>query len=191
MPNKPDKFGLKFWLMCEVNSKYCFNGFPYLGKDLEKAQTDMLQGEFVVNKLIEPLNGRGYHITADNFFTSKKLASSLLDKNTTYLGTMRKFKRELPSIVKEKILLHSTKFFENENCLLTYHQCKPNKSVVLLSTLHDTAYITQSVKFKPNSIITYNKTKVGVDSLDQMTRNYSTQYPTRRWPVQVWSNILN
>lgn len=31
MPNKPDKFGIKFWLASDVNSKYIINGFPYLG----------------------------------------------------------------------------------------------------------------------------------------------------------------
>ena len=33
MANKPDKFGLKFWLGVDVESKYLFNCFPYVGKD--------------------------------------------------------------------------------------------------------------------------------------------------------------
>jgi len=33
MPNKPDKFGIKFWLASDVETKYVVNGFPYLGKD--------------------------------------------------------------------------------------------------------------------------------------------------------------
>ena len=32
--NKPDKFGIKFWLLVEY--KYLINGFPYLGKESEK-----------------------------------------------------------------------------------------------------------------------------------------------------------
>ena len=31
MPNKPDKFGIKFWLLVEVESKYVVNLQPYLG----------------------------------------------------------------------------------------------------------------------------------------------------------------
>ncbi len=31
--NKHDKFGIKFWLLADVDSKYLLNGFPYLGKD--------------------------------------------------------------------------------------------------------------------------------------------------------------
>ena len=33
MPSKPDKFGIKFWVLAEVQSKYCLNMAPYLGKD--------------------------------------------------------------------------------------------------------------------------------------------------------------
>ena len=32
LPNKPDKFGVKFWLASDVQIKYVVNGFPYLGK---------------------------------------------------------------------------------------------------------------------------------------------------------------
>ena len=33
MSNKPDKFGMKFWLLIDASSKYLCNGKPYLGKD--------------------------------------------------------------------------------------------------------------------------------------------------------------
>lgn len=32
MPNKPDKFALKFWLASDVSSKYIVNSFQCLGK---------------------------------------------------------------------------------------------------------------------------------------------------------------
>lgn len=33
MANKPDKFGIKFWLAPDVNPKYVLNDYPYLGKE--------------------------------------------------------------------------------------------------------------------------------------------------------------
>ncbi|KAJ8896151.1 hypothetical protein PR048_001494 [Dryococelus australis] len=33
MANKPDQFGIKFWLPADVDTKYVLNCFPYLGKD--------------------------------------------------------------------------------------------------------------------------------------------------------------
>jgi len=85
MPNKPDKFGIKFWILAELNSKYCLNVKPYLGKDDERVVS--LRAH-VVLKLMEPYFGRGYNVTMDNFFTSAELATKLLDKRTSLLGTV-------------------------------------------------------------------------------------------------------
>ena len=46
MGNKPDKFGIKFWLAADVNSKYMQNGSPYLGKE-ETRSIVQLMGECV------------------------------------------------------------------------------------------------------------------------------------------------
>ncbi|XP_024223753.1 uncharacterized protein LOC112212925 [Bombus impatiens] len=79
MQNKPDKFGIKFWLACDVNSKYTINGFPYLGKDEERENSIPL-GEFVALKLMEPFTGCGRNLTTDNFFTIASLATKLFAK---------------------------------------------------------------------------------------------------------------
>ena len=68
MANKPDKFGLKFWLIVDVNSKYLYNGFPYVGKDETHATSTSLSTD-VVLKLIEPLANCGKH----NLIKIKKL----------------------------------------------------------------------------------------------------------------------
>ena len=33
MASKPDKYGQKYWLAADKDSKYIVNGFPYVGKD--------------------------------------------------------------------------------------------------------------------------------------------------------------
>lgn len=58
MLNKPDNFGIKFWLASDVDSKYVVNGFPYLGKD-ETRLSSMLLSEYVVLKLAGPFTGCG------------------------------------------------------------------------------------------------------------------------------------
>lgn len=40
MPNKHDKFGIKFWLACDINIKYIVNVFPYFGKRQDKRSED-------------------------------------------------------------------------------------------------------------------------------------------------------
>ena len=61
MPYKPDKFGIKSWLLTEVDTKYIVNGFPYLGTEVDKQITE-LQGVNVIKKLLQP-----YYTTTDNF----------------------------------------------------------------------------------------------------------------------------
>ena len=54
MAKKPDKFGLKFWLAVDVENKYLFNGFPYVGKDNTRSSAMPLPTD-VVLKLKAPL----------------------------------------------------------------------------------------------------------------------------------------
>jgi hypothetical protein len=75
MPNKPNKFGTKFWLYCEVKSKYICNGYPYLGADVDRPSNDLF-GEYIVKKLMEPYFNRGNHVTMDNYFTSRNLTAN-------------------------------------------------------------------------------------------------------------------
>ncbi|CAK1600205.1 unnamed protein product [Parnassius mnemosyne] len=53
--NKPDKFGIKFLLLVNVERKYLCGGFPYLGKDVERLILyDISLPEHVVMKLLIP-----------------------------------------------------------------------------------------------------------------------------------------
>jgi hypothetical protein len=64
---KPDKFGIKFWLLCDVNTKYVLNAIPYLGKDDSRPDNVQL-GHHVTKELLKPYLLGGYNVTTDNFF---------------------------------------------------------------------------------------------------------------------------
>ncbi len=135
----------------------------------------------------------------------------MLDVKTTFVGTMRFNKRELPSCFKTKRALHTSLFYEQKETgiTLTLYQCKPDKSVAIISTENDrflvpgeiqrnekycvanSTYSIRNEKSKPNTVLEYNSHKAGVDAVNQMTRTYNVKVPTRRWPMQVFFNILN
>ena len=46
-------------------------------------------------------------------------------------------------------------------------------------------------KKTPQIILYYNKTKGGVDTVDQMMRNYFRKRMTWRWPTVLWRNVLD
>lgn len=191
MSNKPDKFGLKFWMLADVNSKYVLNAFPYLGKDEQRPQDQNL-GEYVVLRLAEPFLGAGRNITTDNFFTSLALARKLKAKKTSLVGTLNRIRKEIPRSVKHtKDALHSSRLFKSGDTTLTSYQGKVHKNVLLLSTLHSSVEVASDGKKLPETVHFYNSTKYGVDVVDQMARKYTVKSASRRWPIHVLFNILD
>ena len=58
MPNKPDKYGIKFWVIVDVNSKYVSNIIPYLGAQETDERGGMPLAESVVMKLAQHVTGK-------------------------------------------------------------------------------------------------------------------------------------
>jgi hypothetical protein len=188
MPDKPQKFGIKFWLSSDVATKYVINGFPCLGKVEDRNKNTPL-GEFVVMKLVEPFIMKYRTITMDNSFTSIPSANRLIPLKTSILGTLRSNKKELPNIFKQKkdsMPRFSSLIFQSNKNLLTIYKSKPYKKVLILSTAHKNIFIDKSRKKLPESVSLHNKTKFGVDVTDQMAKKYTTKSASRRWPLQVF-----
>lgn len=116
----------------------------------------------------------------------------LKENGLTYVGTMRKNKREVPP----EFLPHKTRAkgsslfgFINYKTMTSYVP-KKNKSVVMISTMHHDQSIDATTG-KPEIIMFYNSTKGGVDALDQKCANYSVARRTQRWMCVIFSAILN
>ena len=145
MANKPDQFGIKFWLLADAQSKYLCNGKPYLGRDPSRSRCSDLPGGVCLT-LLQPYYKKGYNVTTDNYFTSLKLAEELKQKKTTILGTIRKQRREGPStelIMKDKELYASEIFSSPSGCSLTICKVKKKKVVCILSSMHRNINIDQ------------------------------------------------
>ena len=87
----------------------------------------------------------------------------------------------------------SGKFFFNDDrkVMLVNYQCRQKKNVHLMSTMHVSLAVYTTEKKKPLAIHFYNHKKVGLDVFDQMFRLYTTHAAIRRWPMAVWTNILD
>ena len=195
MPNKPDKFGLKFWVLAEVENKYIVNVIPYLGAQEKESRAGAPLAESVVLKLVQQVKNKGYNVTTDNFFTSLPLAKKLKDIDTTIVGTVRANSKHLSSQLtgSEKGKKFQSKFYSEKDtsCLFVNYQCKENKNVCLLSTMHNSPAVSSGEKKKTAVVEYYNANKFGVDVVDQMLRYHSTRCSTRRWPFGVFCNILD
>lgn len=191
IPSKPAKYGIKVWSLCDTGTQYACNLQVYLGKlgDAPEQQ----QGARVVKDLSMHLYNSGRNITTDNFFTSHSLAQFLLTKKLTLLGTMRKSRTELPTALmpKRRPEFESIFAFTADTTLVSYAP-KKNKSVILLSTMHNTPEVFEDVPgSKPYMILDYNSTKGAVDAFDQQISIYSSHHKTRRWPMRLFYFILD
>jgi hypothetical protein len=158
---KPDKFGIKFWMATDLDTKYVCSASPYLGKDPSRQKGERL-AENVVMKLMEPFLDDGRNVTTDNFFTSLSLSHRLLQRKTTLLGTVNKVRRELPQLAKDTAQreVFSTSVLRSGSVSLTIYAPKKNKTVCVLSSMHQDVTIGDGRKRKPNTITDYNHMKV-------------------------------
>uniref|UniRef100_A0A3B5KW04 PiggyBac transposable element-derived protein domain-containing protein n=1 Tax=Xiphophorus couchianus TaxID=32473 RepID=A0A3B5KW04_9TELE len=186
---KPDKFGIKFWVACDLKSKYICNVFPYLGKDPSRPSGERLS-ETVVMRLMEPFMDKGRTVTTDNFFTSLSLAQRLRSRKTTILGSVNKRSREIPQSARQMDRTEfTTQVFSTSDATLTVYVPKRKKVVYILSSMHSVVETEDTTRRK--TIKQYNKAKCGVDVMDKMVREYSVRAGTQRWPVAVFYNMID
>ncbi|KAK0148844.1 PiggyBac transposable element-derived protein 4 [Merluccius polli] len=190
IPTKPGKYGIKIWAACDARSSYAWNMQIYTGKPAG-AQSEKNQGMRVVLDMTAGLQGKT--ITCDNFFTSYALGLELLKRKLFMVGTVRRNKPELPPALVSKTdrARFSSKFvFTETHALVSYHP-KKMKNVLLMSTLHRDAAVSNRDEKKPMIIQDYNHNKGGVDNLDKVTSVYTCKRMTARWPLVVFFNILD
>lgn len=93
----------------------------------------------IVLRLVSPISGTGRNVTCDNWFTSFPLITRLLSEhNLTYVGTVRKNKRELPSEfvnTKSRPDLSSIFGYQETTTILSYVPRK-GRNVIIASSMH-------------------------------------------------------
>lgn len=192
IPNKPAKYGLKIYALCDAKTFYTFNFEIYCGKQVPGPYLKSNKSEDIVKRLVAPIEKSKRNVTTDNYYTSYPLANYLLTKGLTLLGTLKKNKREIPVEFqpnKNRELQSSLFGFQDDVCLVSTIP-KKNKAVIFLSTMHNSSDVDDESK-KPLVNLDYNSTKGGVDTVDQMCASYSTSRITRRWPLALFFRHLD
>ncbi|XP_014060865.1 piggyBac transposable element-derived protein 4 [Salmo salar] len=190
IPSKPAKYGIKSWVACDSRSSYAWKMQVYTGKATSRGP-EKNQGMRVVLDLTKGLSG--HNATCANFFTSYELGQQVLERNFTMVGTVRKNKTELPPelLASKGRQVLSSRFAFMPTITLVSYLAKKSKNVLLLSTLHTQADISDRHDRKPAVILDYNCNKGGVDNLDKVVGTYSCRRMTARWPLVIFHNILD
>ena len=86
MPSKPGRYGIKVWILADAENHYCYNTFPYLGKEGDKIA--IILGASVIKRLVEPIHNTGRNITFERSFTGVELFEHLPKVKLTSIGTV-------------------------------------------------------------------------------------------------------
>ena len=95
LPAKPGRFGVKNFTLSESSSGYVWDLDVYTGKtghDPKKALA-----YHVVRKLVQGLEGKGFNLFVDNWYSSPQLFQDLAEVGILACGTVRANRKGLPS----------------------------------------------------------------------------------------------
>lgn len=197
MPKKPCKYGIKIQALVDSQTHYFSNGYIYVGKDsdgntLDDAERQYSKPTQSVIRLTKEILYSNRNITTDNWYSSIEIADLLLQRGLTFVGTMRHNKQEIPPEFKpqRRRAVGSSVYGFTAKKTIVSHVPKKGKSVILLSTMHNTTE-TDKETGKPEINIFYNHTKGGVDCLDEKCAIYCSSRRTRRWPMAIFFRILD
>jgi len=178
-PNKPIKFGMKIYEVCEASSGYVVNWQVYTGKT-DQNQEHGHSYRVVFDLLDSDVREKGYRVYMDRYYSSPKLFGDLHAQKIGATGTVMPNRKEMP---KEAA---SLKLKRGEH--IVYHrppiQCvkwKDKRDIYMLSTVHGCTMVDSGVVDrktgaaiqKPECILHYNKHMGGVDRNDQLSKYYS------------------
>ncbi|XP_069113477.1 piggyBac transposable element-derived protein 4-like [Argopecten irradians] len=193
-PDKPIKYGLKVYMLCDSDNGYCSRMELYTGHGGQNSQFGATYD--LIMRLADPFLNKGYHLYMDNYFSSPQLFYSLFLNATLACGTLRKNRRGVPQDLKDRRLVRGEMFVMNNDMLVAVKYAD-KKDVHLLTTIHkgvmeDSGKRDQEgieIK-KPDCILSYNKYMGAVDRCDQMVAYGSFERRTLKWWKKVFFHVL-
>lgn len=188
MKNKPEKYGVKVECVCESLTGMVCNMEVYTAYGNNKVDE-------VVCRLLQPFEGKNHRVFMDRHYSSPSLFKQLLEKGFYPVGTVMSNRKHLPKEFSTTKLKKGEKITRVSNGNILATKWKDKRDVYTLSTIDDDVMVNTTnaksayhdhERWKPRSVVTYNKSKAGVDKRDQMASYYPFQRKTLKWWKKVF-----
>ena len=209
-PNKPNRYCIKTYQLCESQTGYCVSFDIYTGKgddDYEQVSHDAGQTTNLVCALLRKANcsKKGHHLYMDNYYNSPQLCDELEERKTHCIGTLNFNRKETPKCLGKVRKVMNPKgrtqdrgkvsFRRRRNTLVLVW--KDKCSVTTISTLHKAEMRNQRVHYrgymvqKPVVVLDYSDYMYGVDLCDQRLQYYHWLRKTVKWWRKMSLHIIN
>ena len=205
--NKPVRFGVKIFALCDSKTSYCYRFEVYTGRD-NASQPDTGLTHNVVMRLIAGLEHQGYEVYTDNFYTSPGLLKSLTDLGIDLTGTCQVKRRGVPAAMQNvKLFLKKAergamRYMRVGNQL--FIQWKDKRVVTVLSSRHratDSIEVQRKKKVgsevvqlqlrKPVAVKDYNKYMGGVDVFDQHVAAFRVLRRVKKYWKSIFLDLID
>lgn len=190
-PLKPDKYGIKGYILCESDSGYVWKYDMYhgTGSTLKEIVTNLLSGT----------ENKGHSVYMDNYYNSVELTQLLSQYGTHAVGTIRQNRggpKDLYTAACNQDRGQQVYAYTDEGNTMVSHWM--DKKVVNMISSKHTGNMQESRKrnragelvYKPECVLEYNKFMGGVDKADQMIKYFPFIRPTLKWTVKFVSYLM-
>ena len=217
MPNKPDKYGIKCWAICDSRTGYLYHIEVYAGKRPGE-QGEKGLGHRVVEGLVDACDvPQNAIIAMDRFFSSPTLAKCLLEKGFFVVGSCMHTRKGWPSKIgfaadeynsaaKKRDLrgqvrwavtqdkkMQALCWFDSKPVFMLSTCFKPDGCVVVRKHVEPGGKKTKIRINFPQCIDQYNKLMGGVDLNDgqRKVRNLMSAVGTKKWTVRLFMGLIS
>lgn len=197
IPAKRHRFGVKFFVLCDVLTGYVQDMIIYTGSttNIQHYEGLGISGS-VVMTLLAPYLGKGHVIYMDNWYNSPTLFQHLLSLGTGACGTVRANRKGMPTFTC-KMTKGQTEYKENGTQLAVKWHDK--RDVHFLTTVHPAGmaatgkvdHSTGQTKMKPICVLEYNKKMGAVDKADMISGFHECARKTTKWYKKVFFHLLD
>lgn len=197
IPSKRNRFGLKFFVLCDCETGYVLHMILYSASDVDIPGNDEhgFSGS-VVKTIMAPWMNKGHILYTDNYYTSPLLARFLLENRTGLVGTVKPQRREMP-VFDNDIAVGECQRRKSDNILSV--RWKDKREVNLLTTIHDGTMVnsgkvshkTNAPLYKPDCVLDYNINMRLIDKSDMMIGTAECVRKTCRWTKKVFFHLVD
>ena len=196
--DKPHKYGMKAYELCDSSNGYCSQFELYVGKGIAEPSQYGKTYDLVMG-MLEPFLNKGYTLFTDNYYTSPILFRKLLNADTLACGTLRLNRKGVPKDVAQ-VKLKTKGEKKVVHCgQLTLMKMLDRKVFSILTTAHSTQNVetgkinpvTHLATTTPECVHEYNKYMGAVDRSDQMVGYNCFQRRTLKWWKKCIFHMLN